>query len=702
MHSDSSPMTLWFPRLEQQSRSLYTLQTSYSLSQLPMSTSAFAPLETDVPVFDVVVSLATGATADSVEQLARQYGDLPSARIDGFVRALRNNPRVKIGDHIPQERVDVAREQFTKLGLTVNVVPVLSLQTKSDLDADGRFLCRACNNRVDLPSNRQCPKCGVFVDKITDEFLLRKKIMDQERAKLDYANRKSEAENSKFNTRSMEEAIRRQIREELEAEMGLSKKGGLFSGGAGWARLAGLLLLVIAAFFGGRFLPAGKWSNMLGTKASVAANDGAKADVDKMLNTVAPAGSGDAREAAQGQSGDSDIDDPMIQSLTGGKKMGGKGLTMEQAIAASKTLAGAVGNTTADRAMNGSSASGAPGASAEPTVNPATKQILSADFAKQLAELGQWRRAREVIKATKPLAVDALAKVALRQADLESRAWATRGESAGSARQTMDDSMADLGTITDAVERSVLAARVGVILSQNERLPPEAARAFLTFGADALKTVGDAAQRARAMTEWQVATGQVIQSEVAANAKAGRTAKAQSVAEQLEPLIKGANDLGALALLHTSAYKTSTNLGQSAKATDNLELAIALATKIAAPIERATVLRQVAQSIGSATHRSLQAAVASLRSQISAAPSPANAAALVQLALLYADFGLLEKSEEIAVQARATKGLAGAAVLQVQTDLLVRSGLAEAKLLHRDAQYAAAEAAMERVGGYLF
>jgi tetratricopeptide (TPR) repeat protein/rRNA maturation endonuclease Nob1 len=667
-----------------------------------MSTSAFAPLETDVPVFDVIVSLATGATSESVEQLARQHGDLSSAQIDGFVRALRNNPRVKIGDHIPQERVDVAREQFTKLGLTVNVVPVLSLQTKTDLDADGRFLCRACNNRVELPATRQCPKCGVFVDKITDEFLLRKKIMEQERAKLDYANKKNEAENSKFNTRSMEEAIRRQIREELEAEMGIAKKTGLFSGGAGLARLAGVLLLVVAAFFGGRFLPAGKWSNMLGGKAGVAANDGARADVDKMLNTVSPAGSSDPQVAA-GQSGDGDLDDPMIQSLTGGKKMGGKGLTIEQAIAASKTLAGVVGNTTADRAMNGTAAGTATGANAaEGSVSPVTKQILTADFAKQLAELGQWRRAREVIKVARPLAAEAPAKAALRQADLESRAWATRGQSAGSARQTMDDLMVDLGTFTDTVERSVLAARLGVILSQNDRLPPEAARAFLTFAADALKTVGDGAQRARAMTEWQVAMGQVIQYEVAAHARAGRTAKAQSMFEQLDPLTKGVNDLGALALLNASAHKASTYLGQSAKATDSLELAIALAGKIAAPVERATVLRQVAQSIGSASPRSLQAAVASLRNQITAAPSPANATALVQLALLYADFGLMEKSEEIATEARSVKGLAGAAAQQVQSDLLVRGGMAEAKLLHRDAQYAAAEATMERVGGYLF
>lgn len=657
-----------------------------------MSTSSFAPLETEVPVFDVVVSLATGSTADSVERLARQFGDLSSAQIDGFVRALRNNPRVKIGDHIPQARVDVAREQFTKLGLTVNVVPVLSLRTKSDLDADSRFLCRACNNRVELPSTRQCPKCGVFVDKITDEFLLRKKIMEQERAKLDYANRKNEAENSKFNTRSMEEAIRRQIREELEAEIGIPKKAGLFTGGAGIARLAGLVLLVVAAFFGGRFLPADKLSNMLGGRAGVVASDGARADVDKMLNAVAPAGSSDTHAA--GQSGDPDLDDPMIQSLTGGKKMGGKGLTIEQAIAASKTLAGAVGNTTA---------SGATGANAaEASVSPVTKQILTADFAKQLAELGQWRRAREVIKVTKPLAVDAPAKAALRHADLESRAWATRGQSAGSARQTMDDLMADLGTITDAVERSVLAARLGVILSQNDALPPEAARAFLTFAADAVKTVGDGALRARAMAEWQVAMGLVIQSEVAAHAKAGRTAKAQSVFEQLDPLTKGANDLGALALLNASAHKASIHLGQASRAIDSLELAIALAGKIAGPVERATVLRQVAQSIGSATPRSLQAAVASLRNQVSAAPSQANATALVQLALLYADFGLLEKSEEIATEARSIKGLAAVAALQVQSDLLVRGGMAEAKMLHRDAQYAAAEAAMERVGGYLF
>ena len=100
---------------------------------------------------------------------------------------------------------------------------MLSLQTMKAVEADGSSVCPACQKRIMLPANRQCPSCGVFVDKVTKEFLLRKKILEQERGKMALLASKQAADRELENTRSMEDAIRRQIRDELEEEFGLKK-----------------------------------------------------------------------------------------------------------------------------------------------------------------------------------------------------------------------------------------------------------------------------------------------------------------------------------------------------------------------------------------------------------------------------------------------------------------------------------------------
>jgi tetratricopeptide (TPR) repeat protein len=675
-----------------------------------MSISAHAPLETEVPVFDVVVTMATGVTTADVERLALQYGELSKGQMEGLLRAFQNGPRVKVGDHVPKERADKAKEQFGKLGLIVTVVPMLSLQTKIEGDFDGRFLCRACDNRVDLPTNRQCPSCGMFVDKITDEWLLKKKIMEQERAKLDSQINRDDKSMKKANQKSLEDAIRAKIREELEEEYGIKKDGGLFSGKPGLMRVAGVVGLVAAAFVGGGILPAGAMPWNKSAQTSSAFKGPATADVDKMLSNVGAAD-------ASGATGDPDIDDPSIQALAGGKKMGGPGLTMEQAIAASRSLAASVGNTTFDQATGGGNsavvggaskagAASAPDAtavdSAPITIAPLIKHVLAGDFARELAELSQWRRARAVVKSVKPLAVDPAAVMSLQGADLEAQAWAIHPLSDTKARQAMDLLIADSKQIADAAGRARALGAVAVIVSQHVQLPPDAARAFLTLSAESLKTVGDAKVRGAAMGDWMVSMGQVLLQEATTHVKAGRLPKAQVTADQLAALIKDAADASAQARLHALNYQMRLAMGHPDTAGQSLSAAMTAAGNVPGIVERAALLRTLSHLLGSVNLEPLQGAVGALRAQLESKSALNKEHAYAHLSLMYADYGVRDRADENGRLALTTKGMTAIESSALQADLITRGDMATAKLLHLAGRYSESEVVLQRLSGYLF
>ena len=102
--------------------------------------------------------------------------------------------------------------------------------------------------------------------------------------------------------------------------------------------------------------------------------------------------------------------------------------------------------------------------------------------------------------------------------------------------------MASARALPDAAERARALTRVGVILSRNTALPPEAARAFLTEASETLKSISDGRQRAQAIGEWAVGLGEVLLAESTAKAKAGQWSKVQAAAAQLESLVRQAPD----------------------------------------------------------------------------------------------------------------------------------------------------------------
>lgn len=532
------------------------------------------------------------------------------------------------------------------------------------------------------------------------------------------------------------------MRKELEAKYGI--KGGGRTGTI--VKALGVVALLAVAFVGGRGFGPGGWSwdrasgaADAGTAAAAQAKAAGPGDVDKMLDTVGtkgPAGGGAAAGAdpVAGAVGDPEIDDELMQSF-GGKRVGGKGLTIEQAVAASKTLAKSVGNTTAERALAGGAAGGAGGAKAgagataaageassaagaagagaaaagtasgsESALPMRTRVQLSLEMARQLAEMKQLPRALAVLRALKAnpaVAADAAALATIRVAELEVRAWAISSVQGADVRKALDGLLAGVNEVPDAADKVRVLSRMGVTLSRLEQLPPEAGRAFLTQAGEVIKSVSDAPQRNLLTGEWAVALGEVMASEVAARARSGAWGKAQAAAGQIESLIKQAPDAAAQARLHAIDYHVKEQLGQQDEAAQSLATGLALAGKVASVPDRAALLRAMANLSVAAANDKLQAAQTTLQSQAMARPPLERAQALAQLALLNADAGLRGKSGELRQLALATPGLSPADVQTIQTDLTARSDLASAKVLHGVGLYAESESILQRLAGFL-
>lgn len=334
-----------------------------------------------------------------------------------------------------------------------------------------------------------------------------------------------------------------------------------------------------------------------------------------------------------------------------------------------------------------------------------TKQVLTAEFAKVLAEIGQSARAREVLKAAlaaSNAASEPEGAAALRNADIKARAWAIQRREIGPARVISDELKAKIMALDNAAERTQLLGSVAAILSQGGQIAPTIPRDFLSLAADALKSVTGPGQPNAALGDLAVSMAEVFANEASARIKAGMWSKAQASAAQIEGLIKQAPDAWSQLRLYAIDHQIKQQMGQSDKARQSLDAALAEVGKNGNLLQRANWLRSVAQLSDNAADEQLQALVTSLQAQLEPQSGADKARALTQLALLYAAGGLPSKADQSRRMAQSTAALSLADSTAINTDLIVRSDLAMAKVLQGLGRYAEAESLLQRVGGYLF
>ncbi len=709
-----------------------------------------------VPLFDVVVTMPSTAKLKTIQELAATQAAMPPDRVERLIKVLRSSPYAKVGSAITLERAEEEKIRFTKAGLQVDITPVLTLQTTTAASYDGVETCPACAKRFVMPENRQCPSCGVFIEKLTNEYLVRKKLIEHERELIEIQQSRAAINTEKNARESVEAAIREQIKKEFEKKYGLSK-GSLIEGKSGFligitlAALAGLAYMgETAVTVAGFSLPWGKKETVNATDMSASSQQDADAkgltiggssqrlgqkDTVAAANISAPSpqqASGGAPAGAAGASavgertGDVDIDDPLIQAA-GGKKMDAKGLSTQEAVAAANVLGKSAGNTNADRALAGGapaaganagkakagdsatlgSAAGAGGAAA-PLAGPAalpkqTRQVLTAEFATVLADLGQGARARAVLRslgASIEPAADAKAAAAFQAAQLKAQAWSVQGMDSAQARQAADDLKTKTQAIANAQERTHLQGAVAAILSRSTQLPAEVPRQFLSLAAESLKAVSG--EGPAALGDLAVFTAEVFLHETTARAKTGAWTKAKASAAQIEDLLKQAPDARAQANLYAVDHQAKLQTGQTDKAIKSLEASLALAAKNNNLLERAIWLRNIARLSDAASQEQFEAATAALLAQLGSKSGMEKAQALTELSLLYTAAGLPAKSSQYRTLAQSTSGLSAADTAAINTGLVVRGDMAMAKMLHGLGRYAQAEALLQRVSAYLF
>jgi len=212
----------------------------------------------------------------------------------------------------------------------------------------------------------------------------------------------------------------------------------------------------------------------------------------------------------------------------------------------------------------------------------------------------------------------------------------------------------------------------------------------------------DGGQTNAALGDLAVSMAEVFLNETTARARAGGWTKARASAAQVEDLLKQAPDAWAQTRLYAVDHQAKLQTGQTDKAAKSLESALALAGKNSNLIERAIWLRSISQLSDASTQEQFEAMATALQNQLNAKSGVEKARGLTELSLLYTAAGLPGKASQLRSLAQGTTGLSAADSVAINIDLVVRSDMAMAKLLHGLGRYAEAEAVLQRVGGYLF
>jgi hypothetical protein len=679
-------------------------------------TAPAAPqVESDEALFDIVVQLASGSSLENVKDKALNDLGMEPLKVEALIRALQSGPTARIGSSVPKTRAEKARDDFTKAGLKVTLSTVLSISKMTAAESDGKTQCPACEVRVVLPENRQCPNCNVFVDKVDEQFLLRKKLTEQERRRAEMALDREKKISAKASKEAMEREMREQVRKEVEAEMGISDgKGGMAMGSKIKLGVAALGLAG-AAFFGGKFAAgggggetsAGKADDKSGSIAATSAAVAAKpADLDQIMQNLPSAGTLDPASAEL-------LDDAaQEEALMKSARNGGpnaKGISMDQALAASMQLASAVGNTTAQRALNGASGpSGGASAAAGPAFVPAQlpadfKPLLSLEFADQLAQMGQSSRARGVLREiqTLPNPTPALSTAA-QVSDIVISAWGVSSATAEKSRKLLDNVKSGVAALREPAAKAKAASAAASALALQSRSPEQIAQAFLSQAAEAAGQVGDAAQRQIAADELLISTGQVLLAGVNSASKTGNWERATELSNRLQTATKQSRTPAATAKLLAMLSQAKSVTTADASASQSLDSAIGEALKAASVAEKAMALHAVADITGSSGAASVMKALQSVEPAAAQATGIPKVQAMGAMSAAYASVGDEAKAEEMRRQIAAATGIAPVEHQMEMAKALLRSDTSLARFQQRTGAYAQAESTIQRAASYLF
>lgn len=611
------------------------------------------------PRFDVRARLTGRVPAEVVLKTLVTQVRMPADKAEALVQALRASPSATIGRGVSRERADKARALAVD-GLEIDVSPVLSLAPKHAVVGDGMVVCPACGHRGVLTEERQCGACGVYVDKVSPEAAMRRRLLEQERAKLAWqeAHQAQQAEHESL--AAMEARLREEIRAELERRHGRRR-------GPIWRELwrlpqfiGGFSATVLAAFTAGWWMPT--WLHPEPAAAPVVASGEAAGappgSVEALLARLDryPTAAGPAASAA---------------ALSEADSLSARKPRMPPDVALTTALSQAPGLPEM-----------APGGAVPADLVPHWR----GELAVALARAGQDERAAEARRALEPwrqgVAPEIVAEV--RRARMLVDAWGLREQSAGAAAPRLAQLRADVANLVEPVERATTLSALVPVLAQAPAVPEDIVVGLLAQVGQAVKTVADPAERQALSDRWLLAEAEALLAWSGREARDGhfsRLAARQSAVAALLPHAQAEATQAHLLALQLRLAR----LGGEASPRLLSAWQGAL-DKVADLPAQVRVLRAVAQAPSAVPVAELQRQAARLAARAEAAEAGVRAQTLAELALLGADQGDAAQLQAQGRRALSTPNLTADHQLRLRTQLLGGGhiGLAQAALLAAD------------------
>lgn len=654
-------------------------------------------------LFDIFVQIKEGLKLRDVERLSYEIHAVPREQMDMILKAFQHSPRIKVGQAVNRERADKANMQLSQIGLDVFAIPVLSLAPVEETVKDNLHLCEACNTQVVLPPNRQCPHCGVFVDKISSEALLRKKIKDNERLKLEMQAQQEFKASEKRNQQLLEDALRKEIRKELEAEFGIEKEKTFFDGNLKWLKITTVVLLFPIGFYGGfvfsRF-------GAMGQSGSTVANTGQN-------NGLGAAGGAFNLDAlvSEGLNPEDGFFQPNKPSS----------VSMQQALQAATTLgksSGGIGNpgmagtvggrssSLTDARLNAAINEGAENGQApvDLKISAQQRRILLVEFARQLADMRQFQRASQALTVLKNLA-DKNDRVEFAMSapmvELEIKTFKLMALSAAQASKGLEALQAEVLLMPNPADRGWALSRIGVIASRHLMLPPSVAQSYVSLAEKSMLLVVNVQERNQGMNALKVATGEVYLAEVNSLVRSGQWSKVPPVLQKFAQLLASTADPHSLIRLHALDSQMKKLIAQPGAAPMGLEPAFALLLNMPDPAEQAVLLREVLNLSQAFENNAIFKLAADIKTRLLTEKNPNAHLALMQLALLYKEADMINDFEAVAQQIKDLSPATAALNSVFYTETVLRGDLIVVKKSHAAGQYYNAESQLRRLADIL-
>lgn len=651
---------------------------------------------------NIFIRLPAHTQLEPMAERLRSMLDMEEPKVQSIISRLKSMPIIQIGARVRKSAADRAAADFRRVGFLVDLRPVLSLEAKSDTQVDGNaYECPSCEAKVVLTEQGQCPECDVFVHKLSNDFLLRKKIATEERIRaqaLVLKDAESRARKQKSRTEAL---LREQIRQEIEDELGVQRlKTSIFSGRAGLVRTAGLLLVVGGAFAGGV-----KAASIMNPAAENAKPKIAKAalqaeSIEKLLQATQGVGN-----KLDGPS-EADLGEPVMVPGSDDSLMSvaqqASPITQKTAEPGQVQGESGAGAGAASHSLHQAAAFSAVAIVAVPVT---LKPELQAEMAQVLARMGHVQRAREVLKMaydTPAAGRSAEDVLRLKLVDLQVEAFGVVGGTDGRVKAQLDAFEKSVAELPTPYWKTLALAQLGEILGGPPRFSTDNAIPYFQQANELARQIEPVEQREAATGELMVSMISLRLESAEQFASKGlwsharlRVSEINAAYKQFEGSAFNRNRLAAL------NYKGQTLMGNYSHAREILENAMAQAEKRVLA-ERLPALRVWAPVLPAANPAAFHKLLTAAQAEVEALQlHPAKMQALGELALLQAALGKPQAFEILRKRAVSLDRLSPEAAAQTDARLQVQGLLALASHAHKNGDSVTAEGYLRRVAGHL-